>query len=88
MKLVALAIKTLKILYIKTFEDYMAIRKNKIGSIGTLVRKIPLKLNSFLIKETNYSSLSFLAKRNLTPTPTLTPCIEFKSKMLACLVNN
>ena len=35
---------------IKTLEDYKAIRKNKIGSIGTLVRKNTSKIKQFFNK--------------------------------------
>ena len=45
--------KNIKNILIKTFEDYKAIRKNKIGSIGTLLRKILQKLNSFTKKITS-----------------------------------
>ena len=42
--------KNLINILIKTFEDYKAIRKNRIGNIGTLLRKILQKLNSFTKK--------------------------------------
>ena len=35
---------------IKTFEDYKAIRKNRIGSIGTLIRKNTSKIKQFYKK--------------------------------------
>ena len=39
--------KNLKNILLKTYEDYKAIRKNKIGSIGTLVRKNTSKIKQF-----------------------------------------
>lgn len=39
--------KNLKNILLKTCEDYKAIRKNKIGSIGTLVRKNTSKIKQF-----------------------------------------
>jgi len=39
--------KNLKNIFLKTFEDYKAIRKNKIGSLGTLVRKNLSKIKQF-----------------------------------------
>lgn len=42
--------KNLKNILLKTFEDYKAIRINKIGSIGTLVRKNTSKLKQFFNK--------------------------------------
>ena len=35
---------------IKTFEDYKAIRKNRIGNIGTLIRKNTSKIKQFYKK--------------------------------------
>ena len=42
--------KNLKNILLKTYEDYKAIRKNKIGSIGTLVRKNTSKIKQFFNK--------------------------------------
>lgn len=42
--------KNIKNIILKTFEDYKAIRKNKIGSIGTLVRKNTSKIKQFFNK--------------------------------------
>ena len=50
--------KNIKNILIKTFEDYKAIRKNKIGSIGTLLRKIHQKLNSFTKKITSQNHIN------------------------------
>jgi glycosyltransferase len=42
--------KNIKNIILKTFEDYKAIRKNEIGSIGTLVRKNTSKIKQFFNK--------------------------------------
>ena len=42
--------KNIKNILIKTLEDYKAIRKNKIGSIGTLLRKNTSKIKQFYKK--------------------------------------
>jgi glycosyltransferase len=43
--------KNLRNILLKTTEDYRAIRKNKIGSIGTLVRKNTSKIKQFFTKK-------------------------------------
>ena len=43
--------KNIRNILIKTFEDYKAIRKNKIGGIGTLLRKNTSKIKQFLQKK-------------------------------------
>ena len=43
--------KNIKNIILKTFEDFKAIRKNKIGSIGTLVRKNTSKIKQFFNKK-------------------------------------
>ena len=43
--------KNIKNIMLKTFEDYKAIRSNKIGSLGTLIRKNTSKIKQFLIKK-------------------------------------
>ena len=47
MRLGGVSNKNLKNILLKTCEDYKAIRKNKIGSIGTLVRKNTSKIKQF-----------------------------------------
>ena len=42
--------KNIKNILIKTLEDYKAIRKNKIGSVGTLLRKNTSKIKQFYKK--------------------------------------
>ena len=43
--------KNIKNIFIKTFEDFKAIRKNKIGSVGTLLRKNTSKIKQFYKKQ-------------------------------------
>ena len=43
--------KNIKNIFIKTFEDFIAIRKNKIGSVGTLLRKNTSKIKQFYKKQ-------------------------------------
>ena len=43
--------KNIKNILIKTFEDFKAIRKNKIGSVGTLLRKNTSKIKQFYKKQ-------------------------------------
>lgn len=43
--------KNIKNIILKTFEDYKAIRSNKIGNLGTLLRKNTSKIKQFLIKK-------------------------------------
>ena len=43
--------KNIKNIFIKTFEDFKAIRKNKVGSVGTLLRKNTSKIKQFYKKQ-------------------------------------
>ena len=43
--------KNIKNIFMKTFEDFKAIRKNKIGSVGTLLRKNTSKIKQFYKKQ-------------------------------------
>ena len=43
--------KNIKNIFIKTFEDFKAIRKNKIGSVGTLLRKNTSYIKQFYKKQ-------------------------------------
>tara|TARA_B100000963_G_scaffold98870_1_gene85434 strand:- start:352 stop:1110 length:759 start_codon:yes stop_codon:yes gene_type:complete len=43
--------KNIKNILLKTFEDYKAIRRNRIGSVGTLIRKNTSKIKQFIIKK-------------------------------------